>query len=215
MDFLLGKYGLIFTEFDISRYSYLLETLISSEYDMTISGHVTVLRKWPLEKNTDYIITHIRSCAVKLLYVLLPCKQFLKACPRLIISEVKLRKTPEIRHNLTQLIDVQFYFGPDSFMVQSLFAAGNEKIANAASCFTGWGLILWVIQFVTVVIKSGEYYVRRKVEMHENRRIFSAGTEFAKNGYAYVLIAPSRSLRLVCFFFGCHCLRWTPLNRSR
>ena len=40
----------------ISRYSYLLETLISSEYDLTISGHVTVLRQWPLEKNTDYII---------------------------------------------------------------------------------------------------------------------------------------------------------------
>ena len=27
----------------ISRYSYLLETLISCEYDLTISGHVTVL----------------------------------------------------------------------------------------------------------------------------------------------------------------------------
>ena len=43
----------------ISRYSYLLETLISSEYGLTISGHVTVLRQWPLEKNTDYIINHI------------------------------------------------------------------------------------------------------------------------------------------------------------
>ena len=41
----------------ISRYSYLLETLISSEYGLIISGHVTVLRQWPLEKNTDYIIT--------------------------------------------------------------------------------------------------------------------------------------------------------------
>ena len=40
----------------ISRYSYLMETLISSEYGLTISGHVTVLRQWPLEKNTDYII---------------------------------------------------------------------------------------------------------------------------------------------------------------
>ena len=40
----------------ISRYSYLLETLISSEYGLTISGHVTVLRQWPLMKNTDYII---------------------------------------------------------------------------------------------------------------------------------------------------------------
>ena len=28
----------------IWRYSYLLETLISSEYGLTISGHVTVLR---------------------------------------------------------------------------------------------------------------------------------------------------------------------------
>ena len=40
----------------ISRYSYLMKTLISSEYDLTISGHVTVLRQWLLEKNTDYII---------------------------------------------------------------------------------------------------------------------------------------------------------------
>ena len=40
----------------ISWYSYLLETLISSEYGLTISGPVTVLRQWPLEKNTDYII---------------------------------------------------------------------------------------------------------------------------------------------------------------
>ena len=40
----------------ISRYSYLMETLISSEYGLTISGHVTALRQWPLEKDTDYII---------------------------------------------------------------------------------------------------------------------------------------------------------------
>ena len=42
----------------ISRYSYLMKTLISSEYDMTISGHVTVLRQWLSDKNTDYIIMH-------------------------------------------------------------------------------------------------------------------------------------------------------------
>ena len=40
----------------ISRYSYLMKTLISSEYGLTISGHVTVLRQWVSEKNTDYII---------------------------------------------------------------------------------------------------------------------------------------------------------------
>ena len=34
----------------ISQYSYLLETLISSEYGLTISGHVTMLDQWPLEK---------------------------------------------------------------------------------------------------------------------------------------------------------------------
>ena len=33
-----------------------MKTLISSEYGMTISGHVTVLRQWLSEKNTDYII---------------------------------------------------------------------------------------------------------------------------------------------------------------
>ena len=43
----------------ISWYSYLLKRLISSEYDLTISGHVTLLRPWPLEKNTDYIILNI------------------------------------------------------------------------------------------------------------------------------------------------------------
>ena len=37
----------------ISRYSYLLETLISSEYELAIFGQVTVLRQWLLEKNTD------------------------------------------------------------------------------------------------------------------------------------------------------------------
>ena len=39
----------------ISRYSYLMKMLISSEYGLTISGHVTVLRQWLSEKNTDYI----------------------------------------------------------------------------------------------------------------------------------------------------------------
>ena len=38
----------------ISRYSYLMKTLISSEYGLTISGHVTVLGQWLSEKNTDY-----------------------------------------------------------------------------------------------------------------------------------------------------------------
>ena len=33
-----------------------MKTLLSSEYGMTISGHVTELRQWPSEKNTDYII---------------------------------------------------------------------------------------------------------------------------------------------------------------
>ena len=37
------------------------------------------------------------------------------------------------------------------------------------------------------------YYVRHKAEMHENRRFFSTGMEFAKNAHAYVLKAPSRS----------------------
>ena len=40
----------------ISRYSYLMKTLISSEYGLTISDHVTVLHQWLSEKNTDYII---------------------------------------------------------------------------------------------------------------------------------------------------------------
>ena len=43
----------------ISRYSYLMKTLISSEYGLTIPDHVTVLRQWPLEKNTDYIIIDV------------------------------------------------------------------------------------------------------------------------------------------------------------
>ena len=33
-----------------------MKTLISSEYGLTISGHVKVLRQWLSEKNTDYII---------------------------------------------------------------------------------------------------------------------------------------------------------------
>ena len=33
-----------------------MKTLISSEYGLAISGHVTVLRQWLSEKNTDYII---------------------------------------------------------------------------------------------------------------------------------------------------------------
>ena len=37
------------------------------------------------------------------------------------------------------------------------------------------------------------YYVRHKVETHENRRFFSTGMEFAENAYAYVLKALSRS----------------------
>ena len=48
----------------ISRYSYLMKTLISSEYGLTISGHVTVLRQWLSEKNTDYII----RCDIDLLW---------------------------------------------------------------------------------------------------------------------------------------------------
>ena len=37
-----------------------MKTLISSEYGLTISGHVTVLRQWLSEKNTDYIINNDR-----------------------------------------------------------------------------------------------------------------------------------------------------------
>ena len=33
-----------------------MKTLIFSENGLTISGHVTVLRQWLSEKNTDYII---------------------------------------------------------------------------------------------------------------------------------------------------------------
>ena len=42
-----------------SRYSHLLDTLISSEYGLTISGHVTVLRHLLLEKNTFLSSTRI------------------------------------------------------------------------------------------------------------------------------------------------------------
>ena len=35
-----------------------MKTLISSKYGLTISGHVTVLRQWLSEKNTDYIINN-------------------------------------------------------------------------------------------------------------------------------------------------------------
>ena len=48
----------------ISRYSYLLETLSSSEYGLTISGHVTVILQWLFEKNTDYIIRVISLISV-------------------------------------------------------------------------------------------------------------------------------------------------------
>ena len=50
----------------ISRYSYLMKTLISSEYGLTISGHVTVLRQWLSEKNTDYIIKFVSPYRVSL-----------------------------------------------------------------------------------------------------------------------------------------------------
>ena len=48
----------------ISRYSNLLETLISSEYGLTISGHVTVLCQGPLEKNTDYISKYVNCLSL-------------------------------------------------------------------------------------------------------------------------------------------------------
>ena len=52
----------------ISRYSYLMKTLVSSEYGLTISGHVTVLRQWLSEKNTDYIIIYrFASCIIHIL----------------------------------------------------------------------------------------------------------------------------------------------------
>ena len=35
-----------------------MKTLISSEYGLTISVHVTVLRQWLSEKNTDHIIIY-------------------------------------------------------------------------------------------------------------------------------------------------------------
>ena len=49
----------------ILRNSFLLETLISSEYGLTVSGHVTVLSQWPLDKNTDYVIKYcVLYCTV-------------------------------------------------------------------------------------------------------------------------------------------------------
>ena len=59
------------------------------------------------------------------------------------------------------------------------------------------------------------YYVRHKAETHENLRFLSTGMEFAENAYASVLKAPSRSEPHIRFFSEFHCLRWTPLNRSR
>ena len=40
----------------ITLYLYLLEMLISREYRLTISGHVTVLRQWLLEKHSGSIL---------------------------------------------------------------------------------------------------------------------------------------------------------------
>ena len=66
----------------ISRYSYLMKTLISSEYGLTISGHVTVLRQWLSEKNTDYIIIRhiaITNCPFRSAFSHLPrCGQLLR-----------------------------------------------------------------------------------------------------------------------------------------
>ena len=45
----------------------------------------------------------------------------------------------------------------------------------------------------TFFICKRPYYVSRQAEMHGNRRFFSTEMEFAKNAYAYVLKAPSRS----------------------
>ena len=42
-------------------------------------------------------------------------------------------------------------------------------------------------------IIQSHYYVPHKAEMHENRRFFSTGLEFAKNAYAYVLKAKSHT----------------------
>ena len=71
MDFLLSKYGLIFTEFDSidrggagcegfrgTRIYWKRSFPVNTLYGLTISGHVTVLRQWLLEKNTDYIINY-------------------------------------------------------------------------------------------------------------------------------------------------------------
>ena len=48
------------------------------------------------------------------------------------------------------------------------------------------------IQFIDV-FNYCFYYVRHSAEMHENRRFFSRGMEFAKHTYAYVLEAPGSS----------------------
>ena len=58
-----------------------MKTFISSEYGLTISGHVTVLRQWLSEKNTDYIINvyNIKSVlneAVLITRKFLPCVIF-------------------------------------------------------------------------------------------------------------------------------------------
>ena len=58
--------------------------LISIEYGLTISGHVTVLRQWPLDKNTDYIINiNIYQCLcndknVRRKNILMPCTREMK-----------------------------------------------------------------------------------------------------------------------------------------
>ena len=43
---------------------YLLKTLISSEYGLTISSHATVLRQWQLEKKNYNIIMYGNTYAV-------------------------------------------------------------------------------------------------------------------------------------------------------
>ena len=66
----------------ISRYSYLLKRLISSEYGLTISGHVTVLRQWPLKKNIDYIIMYN-------IYLTL-CKYTKTKCRRTFVNNINI-----------------------------------------------------------------------------------------------------------------------------
>ena len=46
-----------------------MKTLISSEYGLTISGHVTVLRQWLSEKNADYIINMTISLCIREKYI--------------------------------------------------------------------------------------------------------------------------------------------------